>query len=160
MTARTALAAALAVGFGWPLVVQAQARRPPIASGKPKVDLVDTIGCVERKDGNPVAWWLTRAAPPKTTAVGFVTASDVDSAKSLPLGTNSFLLIGAVDFLDPDALVQDPERSKFTTPATANGTAQLRAGRKVFVKGLLLDADGQKRINLTQVISLADACGS
>lgn len=105
-------------------------------------------------------WWLTSAAPPKTTTVGFVTAKDVDSAKGLPLGSNSFLLIGAVDFLDADALVKDPERLKFTTPATANGTAQLKAGRKVLVKGLLLDSEGEKRINLTQVISLADVCGS
>jgi hypothetical protein len=160
MTARTALAAALAVGFGLPLAIHAQARRPPIASGKPKVELVDIVGCVERKAGSPDTWWLTNAASPKTTTVGFVTATDVDSAKSLPLGSNSFLLLGAVDFLDAEAVVKDPERSKFTTPATANATAQLRAGRKVLVKGLLLDGEGEKRINLTQVVSLADACGS
>jgi hypothetical protein len=157
---RTALAAALALGVGLPLAVHAQSRRPPIASGKPKVDLVDTVGCVERKGGTPATWWLTSAANPKTTTVGFVTETDLESARSLPLGSNSFQLIGVADFLDAEALLQDPERSKFTTPATANATAQLRVGRKVLVKGLFLDTDGQKRINLTQVISLAEVCGS
>jgi hypothetical protein len=160
MTSRTVLAATFAVGFGLSLVAHAQTRRPPIASGKPKVDLVETVGCVERKSGTPVTWWLTSAANPKTTTVGFVTVTDVESARSLPLGNNSFQLIGVDDFLDAEALLQDPERSKFTTPETANATAQLRVGRKVLVKGLFIEADGQKRINLTQVISLADACGS
>jgi hypothetical protein len=140
-------------------VLHAQAR-PPIAAGKPKVDLVDVVGCVERKGGAPDTWWLRNAANPKVTTVGFVTASDVESAKNLSLGANSFELIGVVDFLDRETLLHDPDRSKFVTPETANATGQLRAGRKVLVKGLLLDADGHKRINLTQVISLAETCGS
>ena len=101
-----------------------------------------------------------RSASPKTTTAGFVTAKDVDSAKSLPLGSNSFLLIGAVDFLDADALVKIQSDRNSRRLRRRMATAQLRAGRKVLVKGLLLDGEGQKRINLTQVISLADVCGS
>jgi hypothetical protein len=160
MMIRTALAVAFAVGLGFLPVLHAQARRPPIAVGKPKVDLVDVVGCVERTAGVAGAWWLRNAATPKVTTVGFVTATDVESAKSLPLGANSFELIGVTDFLDPDALLQDPDRSKFVKPESANATGQLRPGRKVLVKGLILEADGQKRINLTQVIGLADACGT
>ncbi|OFW24726.1 MAG: hypothetical protein A3H97_20105 [Acidobacteria bacterium RIFCSPLOWO2_02_FULL_65_29] len=160
MRIRATWAAALGIGFGLSLAPHAQTRRPPIASGKPKVDLVETVGCVDRKAGNPVTWWLTRAADPRITTAGFVTTTDVESAKSLPLGTNALQLIGVSDFVDAEALLQEPERSRFTTSETANATGQLRAGRKVLVKGLFIEADGQKRINLTQVISLAAICGS
>ena len=86
----------------------------------------------------------------------------MEKAKGATLGTNVFRLIGETDFLSVEELLKSGERSRFTTADTANASGQLRAGRKVLVKGLLVvsgDAGGEQRINLMSVVSLADSCG-
>lgn len=85
----------------------------------------------------------------------------MEKAKGATLGTNVFRLIGETDFLSVEELLKSGERSRFTTADTANASGQLRAGRKVLVKGLLVvseDVGGEQRINLMSVVSLADSC--
>ena len=137
---------------------QALQRRGQAAGGAPKVPMVQSLGCVERKGGSTGTWWITRATDAKPTQTTFFNATDVDEAKATALGTSAYQLIGVADFLDVDGLLQEGQRSQFTTRQSANASGQLRAGRKVVLKGLLIEGEGQKRINLTQVVSLADAC--
>ena len=137
---------------------QAQQRRGEASAGTPKVGVVQSIGCAERRNGSPATWWLTRAAEPTATETTFFNAAEVEQARQLALAANAYQLIGVADFLDNEGLLQDAQRSQFTTRESANGSGQLRTGRKVVVKGLFIDAGGQKRINLTQVISVADTC--
>lgn len=139
-------------------VTHAHQRRGEGPAGVPKVGVVQSIGCAERKSGNPATWWLTRAAEAKPTDTTFFNATEVEEAKNFALATNVYQLIGVADFLDREGLLQESQRSQFTTRETANASGQLREGRKVVVKGLFIDAAGQKRINLTQVISVSDTC--
>ena len=100
---------------------------------------------------------LSNDTDPESDALTAVLVSNVTNG-TLSLGSNAYQLIGVADFLDKDGLLQEGQRSQFTTRDTANASGQLRAGRKVIVKGLLIDADGQRRINLTQVVSVSDTC--
>ena len=62
------------------------------------------------------------------------------------------------DFLDAESLLKSGQRKDFTSSETVNATNQLRAGHRVLVKGMLIDAPDQKRINLLSVVALADTC--
>jgi hypothetical protein len=150
----TAQAAALAAAGVIPLGVHAQRGRGP-SGDKPKVDIVQTVGCAERKSD---IWWLTRAAEPRTTTGGIFNSNQVEAAKSTGLGTQSFQLVGTADFVDPEELLRTGQRKEFTTPENVNATGQLRAGRKVLVKGLLVPAADATRINILSVVALADSC--
>lgn len=164
---RTAVAAALAIGCCLPLVAEAQRGRGATGE-KPKVDVVQTVGCAERKSGSPPGgsgprseletWWLNRAADPRVSPPGMFNTTQVDEARSATLGSNVFQLIGVADFLDSEGLLKSGRRKEFTTPETANATGQLRSGRKVLVKGLLIEGGDQKGINLLSVIAVGDAC--
>ena len=130
-----------------------------MAGGAPKVGVIQSVGCSETKGVKPATWWLTHATEAKATETTFFNATEIEDAKTLALGTNAYQLLGVADFLDVEGLLQQGQRSQFTTRDTANASGQLRAGRKVVVKGLLVEgADGQKRINLTQVVSVSDSC--
>jgi hypothetical protein len=152
---RTAWAAALAAALVIPPGVQAQRGRGSTGE-KPKTDIVQTVGCAEQKSN---AWWLTRAAEPRTTTGGIFNSNQVEAAKTIGLGTEAFQLVGTADFVDADELLRTGQRKEFTTPENANATGQLRAGRKVLVKGLLVPAGEVTRINLMSVVALADVCG-
>ena len=159
MTRRTVnLASALALLFGLSWVAGAQRGRQGGTGEKPKVDVVQSVGCVERRTGAPDTWWVGRATDPTPGQAGIFSTAQVEAAKSVRLGANTFQLIGVADFLDTDGLLRSSQRREFTTPETANATGQLREGRKVLVKGLLIDSD-VKRINLLAVIALSDSCG-
>jgi hypothetical protein len=147
-----ALAAVLSASVG------AQRGRQGGAGEKPKVDVVQTVGCAERKSSAPETWWLTRAADTRVVQPGVFSVSQVSAAKAIPLGTGTFQLIGVADFLDTEGLLRSGRRKEFTTAETANATGELREGRKLLVKGMLVDAGDVKRINLLAVIALADAC--
>lgn len=159
MSTREVLALTLAVGVGFSAIGHAQRRSPLGAAGKPKVDVVAGVGCVERKGGDPPTWWLSHAADPKVTASASFSTAEIDQMKMAPIGTGVYQLVGVGDFLDVDSLLQDPLRAQFTTRETANATGQLREGRKVVVKGPLVEVNGQKRINVLAVLGLADTCG-
>lgn len=133
------------------------------ASGeKPKSEIVQTVGCAEQKgapSGEAGSWWLTRAAEPRTATPGIFNSTQVETARSAPLGGGVFQLVGVADFLDTEGLLRSGQRQEFTTPGNANATGQLRQGRRILVKGMLIASTDPKRINLLSVIALSDTCG-
>jgi len=138
--------------------VAAQRGRQANPAEKPAVDVVHSVGCVERKDGNPETWWITRAADPRVTQPGVFSVAQVDAAKAVAPGANTFQLVGVADFLDVDGLLKSGRRREFTTAENANATGELRPGRKVLVKGMFITSGESKRINLLNVVGLADSC--
>ncbi|MGH6693046.1 MAG: hypothetical protein ACREF4_20450, partial [Gammaproteobacteria bacterium] len=57
-----------------------------------------------------------------------------------------------------EELLKRGQRAEFTRPEVANATGQLQDGRKLVVKGLLITAPNEKRLNLVSVQQLADTC--
>jgi hypothetical protein len=157
MISRAAVAAALVMFAGMSGVAAGQ-RRVTNTSEKPKVDIVQSVGCAERKAGSPATWWLGRAADATVSQPGVFTVAQVEQAKGAALGASTFQLVGVADFLDTAGLLQSGQRADFTTAENANASGQLKEGRKVLVKGLLIDGGDVKRINLMSVISLAESC--
>lgn len=149
-----ALLAAAAVGAA----PSAALGQRPAPAAKPAVEIVQTVGCVERRAGD-AEWWLTRAAEPAVTRAGVFNRDQVDEARAQSLGEREFALVGVADFLGAEALLRSFDRASFTTPEQVNATGALREGRGVLVKGLLIEADAGARINLLAVVPLADACG-
>jgi hypothetical protein len=137
----------------------AQRGRQTNPGEKPAVDVVQSVGCVERRDGNPETWWLTKAVDPRVTQPGIFSTGQIDAARGASLGTNAFQLIGVADFLDTEGLLKSGRRREFTTAQNANATGEIRPGRKVLVKGMFLTSGETKRINLLNVIGLTDSCG-
>ena len=127
-------------------------------SADPKVDIVQTIGCAEQRSDTGVTWWLTRAADPAVSGPGPFEEPQVDEARNRETGSREFQLIGFAEFVDPAAQLAWADRALFTTEDQVNATDELRQGRFVLVKGLLVDADGGARINLLSVVGLADTC--
>ena len=159
LTRGAALATAAIVAMSVSPVLGLQRGRQGNAGEKPQVDVVQSVGCAERRDGGSETWWLTRAADPTVTQPGIFNTRQIDAAKAVPPGGNEFQLVGVADFLDPEGLLRSGRRRDFTTPETANATGELRQGRRVLVKGLLVANNTVKRINLLAVIGLADTCG-
>jgi len=124
----------------------------------PAVEVVHTVGCAERRGGDD--WWLVRGAEPEPTEVGVFNVLEVDAAKSRPLGDREFQLIGVPEFLGAEALLRAADRALFTGPDQVNATGELRDGRTVLVKALLIDAESPPRLNLLAVVGLADTCGT
>jgi hypothetical protein len=149
-------AACLLVLAASPLAAQRGRQTNP--GEKPAVDVVQTVGCAERRDGNPETWSLTRAADPRTVQPGVFSTGQVDAAKGAPLGANTFQLIGVADFLDTEGLLKSGRRREFTSAQSANATGELRTGRKVLVKGMFITSTDPKRINLLNVVALSDSC--
>jgi hypothetical protein len=124
---------------------------------KPQVEMVQTVGCVEQRAGS--RWWLARASEPEVSPSGVFNQVQVDAVlAALALGTSEFQLVGVADFLDAEGLLATGNRADFTAPEQANATGELRVGRTVLVKGLLIEADDVSRINLTTVVGLAETC--
>jgi hypothetical protein len=156
----TVMSAALLVAAlsSSPVLFAAQRGRQTTPREKPAVDVVQSVGCVERRDGSPETWWLARAVEPRVVQPGIFSTPQIDNARGLSLGTNSFQLVGVADFLDTEGLLKSGRRREFTTPQNANATGEIRPGRKVLVKGMFITAGETKRINLLNVVSLADSC--
>jgi hypothetical protein len=153
------LAGVVAVLLG--LAEWSSGQQPP--SGvpvKPKVDIVQTVGCVEHRAAGGGQWWLKDAAPPTVVRDGVFTTRDIDAAKQVPRGTRAFRLIGEAEYLDGEALLRTQKRAEFTKPEQVNATGAIRDGRTVLVKGLLITGAGSddERINLMAVAPLADRC--
>ena len=138
--------------------VPALGQRLAAQAAKPAVEIVRTVGCVERRAGDP-EWWLARAAEPAVTRAGVFNSVQVDEARAQAPGEREFALVGVADFLGAEALLRSFDRASFTTPEQVNATGELRAGRTVLVKGLLIEADEGARINLLAVVGLAETCG-
>ena len=158
MKTRTVFTAGLlAVAMGLPLTASAE-QRARTRRPEPQVEFVQTVGCVERRTREESTWWLTRAAEPTETRAGVFNEVQVDEARETALGDGEFRLIGFADFLTPEGLLNFGDRALFTDPDQINASGELRPGRTVLVKGLLIEVDGESRINLTSVVGLADAC--
>ena len=137
----------------------AQRGRQTNPGEKPAVDVVQSVGCVERRDGNSETWWLSRAVDARVSQPGIFSTAQIDTARGLPAGTNTFQLVGVADFLDTEGLLKSGRRREFTTAQNANATGELRPGRKVLVKGMFITTGETRRINLLNVVGLADSCG-
>ena len=142
----------------WLAPASTRGQRVAATSGAPAVEIVHTVGCVERRAGE-AEWWLARAAEPTVTEAGVFDEDEVNEARAQALGTHEFHLVGVADFLGAEALLRSFDRSSFTTPDQVNATGELRAGRTVLIKGLLIESDDAARINLLSVVGLADTCG-
>jgi hypothetical protein len=151
--------ATLALAIGMLSSLRVEAQNTGAARAKVKVDIVQTVGCVARRNGEPATWWLTRAAVPTVTREGVFNRAEIDEAtKTTVPGTREFHLIGVADFLDAEGLLHSGDRAQFTKSDQVNATGELREGRAVLVKGLLIDAGAESRINLTAVVGVADTC--
>jgi len=123
---------------------------------KPTVPLVSTIACsLSTPDGT---WMLTNATDGIETRVLFTSAKELEEARKKALGTNRYRLLGTPEFVTKEELLKSGQRAEFTRPEVANASGQLQDGRKLFVKGLLITAANEKRLNLVSVRQLADTC--
>ncbi len=136
----------------------AHGQRLGATTGDPAVEIVQAVGCVERRAGD-AEWWLVRAAEPTVTRPGVFNSVQVDTAREQAPGEGEFELVGVADFLGAEALLRSFDRASFTTPDQVNATGELREGRTVLVKGLLIETEEAARINLLAVVGLADTCG-
>ena len=159
MTTRTLLAAALAAATVAPQMATAAGQRSPGTRPEPQVEVVQTVGCVEQRISEETTWWLTRAVEPTSTRPRVFNEVEVEEARGSTSGDHEFQLVGVADFLTAEGLLRFGERAIFTNPEQINATGELRAGRTVLVKGLLIEADDVSRINLLSVVGLADTCG-
>lgn len=126
------------------------------ASSKPAAPLVSVVGCAQRTPQG--AWTLTNATDGVETRVLFLNKKDVDDARNQALGKNRYVLLGTPEFVTKDELLKSGQRAEFTRPEIANATGQLQEGRKLLVKGLLITAGQERRLNLVAVQQLADTC--
>ncbi len=158
MIKRTAFACGLMVATAWPVAVHGQFGGLTARLKDPKVQIVQTVGCVEQRGDDAGGWWLTRAAEPTVVKPGVFDETQVEEAQNTETGSREFQLIGAAEFLDAKSQLEWGDRAQFTTAEQVNATNELRKGRTVLVKGLLIDPDGDARINLLSVVGLADTC--
>ena len=131
--------------------VQAQA-----GADKPAAPLVSVVGCARRTAQD--AWTLTNATDGVETRATFMSAKEIEEARMKALGTNSYVLLGTPEFLTKEELLKAGQRAEFTRPEVANATGELQDGRKLAVKGLLITAGKERRLNLVAVRQLADTC--
>src|SRR2546425_11983625 len=123
---------------------------------KPKVPLVSVVGCASRTAEG--TWMLTNATDGVESKVPFMSAKEIEEAKSKALGNNRYKLLGTPEFLTKEELLKSGQRPEFTRPEVANATGQLQDGRKLMVKGLLITVPNEKRLNLVAVQRLGDTC--
>ena len=159
MTTRTLLVAGLTAAALAPQIATAAGQRPSAGRPEPQVEVVQTVGCVEQRISQETTWWLTRAVEPTTTRPRVFNEVEVEEARENTSGDHEFQLVGVADFLTAEGLLRFGQRAIFTNPEQINATGELRAGRTVLVKGLLIEADDVSRINLLSVVGLADTCG-
>jgi hypothetical protein len=97
------------------------------------LDLVQVVGCLSPGAGG--TWVVTSGTRPAAAKDPWTTAAAVKEAATRPLGTQRYRLIGVVPF-DPAS----------------------RAGHKVAVKGVLIKADAETRINVTSLQTAGETC--
>ena len=154
MKGRRAFGVLALVVCGLAAGIRAQQQQSDLS--KPKAPLVSVVGCASRTAEG--AWMLTSATDGIESKVLFMSAKEIEEAKKKALGNNRYKLLGTPEFLTKEELLQDEQRAQFTRPQVANATGQLRDGRKLIVKGLLITAQNEERLNLVAVQQLADTC--
>jgi hypothetical protein len=129
---------------------------PQTATEKSAAPLVTAVGCAQRSPQG--VWTLANATEVVETRALFMSAKEVEEARKKTLGSGRYVLVGTADFLTKEELLKSSPRAEFTRPEVANATGQLQQGRKVIVKGLLVTAPNERRLNLVAVQQLADTC--
>ena len=124
---------------------------------KPKVPIVSVVGCASHNTADGT-WLLTDATEGIESKVLFTSAKEIEESRQKALGKNRYKLIGTPEFLTKEELLKSGQRAEFTRPEVANATSQLQNGRKLLVKGLLITAPNERRLNLVSVQQLADTC--
>ena len=118
------------------------------------VDVVSTVGCAVRDDASPPGWRLTRAAEPSVTDDPYTSQETLDAARTQALGSRTFGLVGVAEYLSEEDRQALRESGNQIIGFQKASTGQLRDGHRVAIRGLLVEVDGQERINLTSVVSL------
>ena len=154
MKGRRAFGVLALVVCGLTAGIRAQQQQGDVS--KPKTTLVSVVGCASRTAEG--TWMLTNATDGIESKVLFLSAKEIEEAKKKALGNNRYKLLGTPEFLTKEELLQDERRAQFTRPQVANATGQLQDGRKLIVKGLLITAPNEQRLNLVSVQQLADTC--
>lgn len=125
-------------------------------SDKPAAPLVAVVGCAQRSPQG--AWALSNATEVVETRTLFMSAKEIDEARTRALGSSRYALLGTPEFLTKEELLKTGQRAEFTRPEVVNATGQLQHNRKVMVKGLLISTPSERRLNLVAVQQLADTC--
>ncbi len=123
----------------------------------PTVDIVRAVGCATAGSA-PGDWTLTNATEPTVVTIPFTSTTEIEELTTEPLANKTYKLLGTAEFVSVERLLRQSQRAEFTAGESANATGTLRDGYKVVVRGLLLDPDGNARINLTSVQILAESC--
>jgi hypothetical protein len=154
MKGRRAFGVLALVACGLTTGIRAQQQQGDLS--KPKVPMVSVVGCASRTAEG--TWMLTNATDGIESKVLFLSAKEIEEAKKRALGNNRYTLLGTPEFLTKEELLKYGQRPEFTRPEVANATGQLQDGRKLLVKGLLITAPNEKRLNLVSVQQLAETC--
>ena len=133
-----------------------RAQRPD--APPPTVEIVSTVGCAVKVAGPPPTWTLARAADPTVTSEPYASHDALDEARTPPLGSGNFLLVGVAEYLTEDDRQELSPATNQVVPFQKASTGQLQNGHHVAVRGLLVEVDGEPRINLTSVVSLDETC--
>ncbi|MBI3049086.1 MAG: hypothetical protein HYY76_12335 [Acidobacteria bacterium] len=136
--------------------VDARAFTQQAQADRPAAPLVSVVGCARRAPQG--AWTLTNATEGVETPTLFMSAKEIEEARKKALGTSRYVLLGTPEFLTKEELLKSSQRAAFTRPEVANATGQLQDGRKLLVKGLLIAAPNERRLNLVAVQQLAETC--
>jgi hypothetical protein len=126
------------------------------ATDQPAAPLVSVVGCAQRSPQG--VWTLTNGTEVVETRTLFMSAKEIEEARKKAPGSSRYVLLGTPEFLTKEELLKSSQRTEFTRPEVANATGQLQQGRKVMVKGLLITAPNERRLNLVAVQQLADTC--
>ncbi|HUR34778.1 MAG TPA: cytochrome c [Vicinamibacterales bacterium] len=136
--------------------------------------ITTVVGCVA-PGSSPLAWRMSSAAKlpapaPKAgqesatpEAAAFranhnVTKDEQEAAAKLPIGADTFELIGVADFVAPEQSLRIDTRKALYPLERLNSTGALAPNRRVAAKGVWIPGT-PARINLTSVVVLSESCG-
>jgi mono/diheme cytochrome c family protein len=133
------------------------------------------VGCVA-PGNSPLVWRMTSGAklpavpqkgrdgePLSPEAAAFraahnVTKDEQEAAAKLPVGSETFELVGIADFVSPEQALRVDTRKQLYPVERVNSTGALAPNRKVAAKGVWIPGT-PGRLNLTSVVVLSESCG-
>jgi hypothetical protein len=116
--------------------------------------IVLVVGCASGRP-DPAVWTLTRAGDRVESPRPGITAEEKAQLVNRPLGRGTYQLVGVADFVDAATSAKIGVRGAVVSPSRINATGMLAEGRRVAVKGILIDGTPAK-INLTSVVDLGE----
>jgi hypothetical protein len=116
-----------------PLAQYAVSAAKPAAAGKDAPHIVRVVGCLSQDHSNK--WLLIKADEPVATNTQATSTAELEAAAASSLGVKTLELLG-IDVFNPRA----------------------HGGQKVAVKGVLIQAASNSRVNVTSLQTLAAAC--